>query len=316
MACSWRAGVVPLLRRHASKAVDDRAAEIIVDRFEHLRSAYTSPKHPIVLCHGLSGFDRLTLVPRPHWGRPTTTNPVLGLVYFDYWAGILDVLTKYGSTVLTARVPPFGTVAHRAHQLHRFIDHHTASLDTGAKVKVNLVAHLMGGLDLRYLISRLAPLARHYEVASLTTILTPHRGSPVADYVARLPLFLVNHVVPVSIRTLTTGYTQRFNQLVEDDPAVAYFSYGARFVPSWHSVFLWPWYVCRRAGDNDGMVPVLLARWGQYLGTLEGVDHLDLINWSNKLRAEYHRVVLGKQAPFNPLALYLDIAEQLSKKGF
>jgi triacylglycerol esterase/lipase EstA (alpha/beta hydrolase family) len=37
-----------------------------------------------------------------------------------------------------------------------------------------------GGLDGRYLISKLKP--RSFKVVSLTTIATPHRGSPFADY--------------------------------------------------------------------------------------------------------------------------------------
>ena len=34
---------------------------------------------------------------------------------------------------------------------------------------------------------------------------------------------------------------------------------------------------------NDGMVTVKSSRWGRYMGTLYGLDHLDVINWQNKL---------------------------------
>ncbi|KAI8451378.1 triacylglycerol lipase [Phakopsora pachyrhizi] len=44
----------------------------------------------------------------------------------------------------------------------------------------NLLGHSMGGLDARYLISRLRP--EKYRVKSLTTICTPHRGSPFMDW--------------------------------------------------------------------------------------------------------------------------------------
>ena len=44
---------------------------------------------------------------------------------------------------------------------------------------VNLIAHSMGGLDARYLISRLGMAD---QVRSLTTISTPHRGSFMADW--------------------------------------------------------------------------------------------------------------------------------------
>lgn len=47
---------------------------------------------------------------------------------------------------------------------------------------VNFVAHSMGGLDVRHLISNLKPT--HYTPISLTTIGTPHRGSPFMDWCA------------------------------------------------------------------------------------------------------------------------------------
>lgn len=40
-------------------------------------------------------------------------------------------------------------------------------------------------------------------------------------------------------------------------------------------------------GYNDGLVSVASSRWGGeqgYKGTLVGVSHLDLINWSNRLK--------------------------------
>lgn len=56
-----------------------------------------------------------------------------------------------------------------------------ASFDLDAKIdsKVNVIAHSMGGLDARYLISALGET----RVASLTTISTPHAGSRVANEV-------------------------------------------------------------------------------------------------------------------------------------
>ena len=37
-------------------------------------------------------------------------------------------------------------------------------------------------------------------------------------------------------------------------------------------------------GPNDGLVSVASSRWGSYKGTLVDVSHLDLINWTNRLR--------------------------------
>jgi len=57
--------------------------------------------------------------------------------------------------------------------------------------KFHLIAHSMGGLDCRYFISQLQaageksgdPTLASRRIASLTTIGTPHRGSPVADMI-------------------------------------------------------------------------------------------------------------------------------------
>lgn len=40
----------------------------------------------------------------------------------------------------------------------------------------------------------------------------------------------------------------------------------------------------RIEGPNDGLVSVDSSRWGTYKGTLDEVSHLDLINWTNRLR--------------------------------
>ena len=45
---------------------------------------------------------------------------------------------------------------------------------------VNFLAHSMGGLDCRHLISRIKPT--DYVPLSLTTVSTPHRGSPFMDW--------------------------------------------------------------------------------------------------------------------------------------
>jgi triacylglycerol lipase len=115
------------------------------------RSQGQGTAYPIVLAHGFNATGKGT---------------------FDRVARALE---GAGFDVTVAEVPSFGTVAERASRLGDFVDR--ALSESGAE-KVNLIAHSMGGLDARYLISRLgyAPF-----VASLTTLGTPHRGSFVAD---------------------------------------------------------------------------------------------------------------------------------------
>lgn len=63
-------------------------------------------------------------------------------------------------------------------------------------------------------------------------------------------------------------------------------------------------------GPNDGLVSVASSRWGGdsgYKGTLVGVSHLDLINWTNRLKW-LAGDVMGNPRKFNAIAFYLDIA--------
>lgn len=250
------------------------------------------PKYPIVLAHGLFGFAELKLA-------GSYLPPI------HYWHGIKDALVENGVEVITATVPPSGSIEERAAQLRRNI------LDTSKGRPVNIIAHSMGGLDARYMISRsrqkrsASQQAKHsgpendVNVRALVTIATPHHGSTYADY-------LLDQIGPEHLPKLyeaykqTTGFgTGAFSQLTRkymeeefnprtlDDPDVQYFSYGAAlkqkppllspFRGSYNVVF-------REEGPNDGLVSVKSATWGQYKGTLENVSHLDLINWTNRLR--------------------------------
>lgn len=48
-------------------------------------------------------------------------------------------------------------------------------------------------------------------------------------------------------------------------------------------------------GPNDGLVSAASSRWGRHQGTLEGVSHLDLINWTNRLRWWVWELTGGKR---------------------
>lgn len=123
------------------------------------------PRYPIVLCHGLYGFD----VRGPFWG-----------LEIHYWASVLDILReKVGAEVIVRGVPGTGAIADRAEKLHTYL----ASDESGVKGKpINFVAHSMGGLDARHIISVIKPSPEDYKPVSLTTICTPHKGSPFMDW--------------------------------------------------------------------------------------------------------------------------------------
>ncbi len=151
------------------------------------------------------------------------------------------------------------------------------------------------GLDARHMISRLKHPS--VNVLSLTTIASPHRGSAFADYIfdrlgpRNIPrLYNVLEAFGLetgAFRQLTLQYMkERFNPRTPDVEGVQYYSYGAAFEPQFTSVFRQSHRIIQRAegGLNDGLVSVASSRWGTYKGTLNHVSHLDLINWTNRLR--------------------------------
>ncbi len=193
-----------------------------------------------------------------------------------------------GIEVITTTVPATGSIEERAAQLG-------LQIEERAKGKsVNIIAHSMGGLDARYMISRLHP--PNVKVLSLTTIATPHRGSAFADYCFEEigPYYLHKMykafdalgISRGAFSQLTRKYIQEeFNPTTPDVEGTRYFSYGARFSPRLWSAFRQTHAIVEREeGPNDGMVSVRSARWGTYKGTLVGVSHLDLINWTNRIK--------------------------------
>ena len=100
-----------------------------------------------------------------------------------------------------------------------------------------------------------------------------------------------------AFRQLTETYmTERFNPRTPDVDGIRYYSYGASFQPQLTSVFRQSHrIISNEEGPNDGMVSVASAKWGDYKGTLKDVSHLDLINWTNRLRWYFWRLTGHKQ---------------------
>jgi triacylglycerol lipase len=118
-------------------------------------TGYTETQYPIVLAHGMAGFDRLFGV-------------------YEYWFGIPSALARDGAQVYVTSVPQFNSTEARGEALLAQVEEIVAI--TGA-AKVNLIGHSHGGLDVRYV----ASVAPHL-VASVTTVGSPHRGADLADF--------------------------------------------------------------------------------------------------------------------------------------
>ncbi|NOK18283.1 lipase family alpha/beta hydrolase [Corallococcus carmarthensis] len=116
---------------------------------------YTQTKYPIVLAHGMAGFDSLFGV-------------------LDYFYGIESSLKSGGAKVYITHVPQFNTSEARGEALLAQVQDVLAR--SGAK-KVNLIGHSHGGLDVRYVAA-----VRPDLVASVTTVGSPHKGADLAEY--------------------------------------------------------------------------------------------------------------------------------------
>ncbi|KAF1831026.1 alpha/beta-hydrolase [Decorospora gaudefroyi] len=276
----------------------------LVDEFAVMRDKYDTPKNTIVLAHGLLGFDELRLAGQFIPG-------------IQYWRGITDALAHKGIEVIVAAVPPSGSIEARSAKLAERI----AQQAKGKRV--NIIAHSMRGLDSRYMISQLRPT--DFKILSLTTIATPHRGSTFADYMFEtIGPRRIKRIYKVmeyfgfetgAFAQLTQEYMQsNFNPKTPDAPEVKYYSYGASLEPERWSVFKPSHAIIKpKEGINDGLVSVYSSQWGEYKGTLIGVSHLDLINWTNRLKWFFWELT-GSQRNFNAIAFYLDICDMLAKE--
>ena len=117
-------------------------------------------KYPIVLVHGLSGFDSALA---------------------DYFYGVKGALASVGSNqVYTPQVTGYETSEARGEELLTYLEELSAV--TGI-TQFNLIGHSQGGIDSRYVAS-----VRPDLVASVTSVGSPHFGSGTADFIKDSPL--------------------------------------------------------------------------------------------------------------------------------
>lgn len=244
-----------------------------------LRRRPAPTRHPILLAHGYLGFDSIGVARSRR----------------EYFRGVRGRLEASGYSVHVARVAPAASVVLRAAQLKRQID------DLGAD-RVNIIAHSMGGLDARYAISRLGLGDR---VASLTTVGTPHRGTPIADTGAQWlgEWRSVRRILDScganidGLYDLTTERMAAFNGAVLDAPGVLYSSVIGAVERSATEInaLLAPGYSYLRktSGSNDGIVPADSQRWGQVIGHVDA-DHWEQIGWFGSFDAARFYAVLAE----------------------
>jgi triacylglycerol lipase len=119
-----------------------------------VQASYTQTENPIVLVHGLMGFDSL-----------------LGI--YDYFFLIPNNLRSGGATVYVANLSASNYSEVRGEQL---IDELDTLRALHGHQRFNLIGHSHGGPTIRYVAS-----VRPDLVASITSVGSPHTGSAVAD---------------------------------------------------------------------------------------------------------------------------------------
>lgn len=122
-------------------------------------SGYTQTKYPVVLAHGMLGFDSL-----------------LGV---DYWYGIPGALRRDGASVYITEVSQLNTSEARGEELLAQVEEIVA---ISGKPKVNLIGHSHGGPTIRY-VAAVSPNL----IASTTSVGAPHKGSAAADFIRQVP---------------------------------------------------------------------------------------------------------------------------------
>lgn len=294
------------------------AAAMMVATSAQANVDYAKTRYPIVLVHGLFGFDSF-----------------LGV---DYFYGIPDALSQQGARVFVAQVSAANSTEVRGEQLLAQVKNIMAM--TGAS-KVNLIGHSHGGPTIRY-VAAVAPQL----VASVTSVGGVNQGSRVADIlrnVAPAGTFseaVVNSVtaafvglinlgsggttlpqMPTSaLNSLTTAgsldFNRRFPQALTNDcgsgpelvNGVRYFSWTG-ILPLTNVLDISDGVLGIMSlvtyGANDGLVSACSSRLGKHLGDYHQ-NHLDEVNQVVGLRDWFS---------VDPVALYRRHANRLKLLG-
>ena len=143
---------------------------------------YTQTKYPVVLAHGMFGWDKMAGV-------------------IDYWYQVTQTLSKGGTRVYTT---PGGGLESSEARGEQLLSQVQTILATSGAQKVNLIGHSHGGHSVRYVAAMIPS-----RVASVTTVGTPAQGSAVADLVMS-----VDAASPTA-GTLAVGLLNSVNDLLK-----------------------------------------------------------------------------------------------------
>ena len=266
----------------------------------------------LVLLHGLFGFA--------HVGP---------IAYFN---GVQDHLKAIfpGLRILVTQVDPVRSIEFRGTQLREQILQGLQTEDLDPNERVHIIAHSMGGLDARFLLSPDNGDNIADRIISLTTIATPHKGSPIADVLIKIKDCITEeekllfqslsatlsqaHIPEGAIDDLTSDGVKRFNDKFRDNDKTKKFSVAGvgrgrevLGIPVDTCVALrMPYHIIKDlTGEaNDGLVSLSSATWAG-APELWPADHLDEIGHNLDLGPQ------GRPTHFDYLAKYEALVDRL-----
>lgn len=258
-------------------------------------------KYPIILVHGIAKKD---------WR------------FFRAFGRIDKMLSKEGFHVYVSKHDGFGAIETNAEQIRMQI---MDILEKEGADKINIIAHSKGGMDSKYMIKSLG-MENH--VASLTTLCTPHRGTPIASFILKWPNWMVSVVGffvnlwyrifgdkhPNAIKVCKELQRTKVdeNELMNFSDKVYCQSFSCKMkkvkddftlgIPLMFSHYY------EKGIESDGLVPQDSTIFGEYKGEAingEGISHNEIVDFmaTSKTREKVYK-------------FYVSLAEDLAKRGY
>ena len=256
-------------------------------------------KYPIILVHGVMIKD---------------------FRFFKAFGRIEKILKNNNYIVYTAKIDGLGTIENNALQLKKYINQ---ILEKENVSKVNIIAHSKGGLDSKYMIDH---LDMEDKIASLTTLCTPFKGSPIASKILTMPKFIIfwvktwfNIVYKIFGDKHPDGLKVCEQLQKVDDISLECLQYNKKvYCQSYSSkmnnskddfIMGIPLAFSRyfNKEDTDGLVPTQSAKFANYKGNIsdESISHTEIVDFMVK-RSKKEKIY----------QFYLSICSNLAKKGF
>lgn len=280
---------------------------------------YTETEYPIVLVHGISGFDNIG-----------------GLI--NYFHTVPYNLERSGATVYVPSVSAFNSSEQRGQQLANFISQLPEQ-------KFNLIGHSQGAPT-----SRVAAALVPAKVASVTSVNGVNQGTVVADIVlgilpeGGLSIGVVSSIANAlgdlisflsgssgeqdslaATVTLSTAGTRQLNEELDwKGISRSCRSLSENVNIAGNNIKMFSWTGSRpfsnifdvsdialgvtglafQGEGNDGLVSVCSAKLGKVIGVYSSLNHLDAVNH-----------LFGVRGWVNPVSLYRSHANRLRNRG-